>query len=219
MPSSLETKPSTRGERLRQASAARRERGKLELKRQILEAATALFESEGYESFSLRQVAEHIGYSPTAIYLHFQNKNDLLLTVAYEGFKTFGEYLQTAFDNSSAPLERLSALGRAYAHFAFERPLHYRLMFMQRGELLGAAAPEGYEHVIDSFGLLLRAVELAMDANLVQRGDPRAAAALLWSAVHGIVSLHLTGAVSGRSEAEHLVEWHLQVLHRGMAPL
>ncbi|NJK46010.1 MAG: helix-turn-helix transcriptional regulator [Pleurocapsa sp. SU_196_0] len=59
---------------MRQGSAARRKRGKLELRQQILEAATVLFETQGYEAFSLRQVAEHIGYSPTAILSAFQRQ-------------------------------------------------------------------------------------------------------------------------------------------------
>jgi AcrR family transcriptional regulator len=218
MPEPLESKPSTRGERLRQGSAARRERGKLELRKQILEAATTLFETQGYEAFSLRQVAEHIGYSPTAIYLHFKDKNALLLNVAYEGFKTFGERLHAAFSSTNEPVERLRALGDAYARFAFDFPLHYRLMFMQRIEMLEAEPPEGHERVIDSFGLLLEAVKLAMDAGRVERRDPRAVSALLWSALHGIVSLSFTQPIITRAEAEQLVAWHLQLFERGLRP-
>ncbi|MFX5306100.1 helix-turn-helix domain-containing protein, partial [Acinetobacter baumannii] len=68
----------TRQIRIRQKSAERRERRRQETRRAILEAATRMFEREGYEGFSLRQVAEAIGYTPTTIYLYFKDKDDLL---------------------------------------------------------------------------------------------------------------------------------------------
>ena len=74
-------KEETRSQRIRSASAERRARQKAELRRVILDAATTLFEEHGYENFSLRQVAESIGYSATTIYLHFEDKDDLALAI------------------------------------------------------------------------------------------------------------------------------------------
>jgi AcrR family transcriptional regulator len=180
----------TRHHRLKQKSAKRREQGKLELHQTILEAAAKLFEEKGYEGFSLRQVAEEIGYSPTTIYLYFQDKDDLLLNVAYDGFKLFGESLEEGYRSVSHPLERLRAVGWAYFHFAMSHPIHYRLMFMQRGEFL-QKKPEGYDSVIDSFAVLERVVQEAIEANVMRKGDAKAYAALIWASVHGVVSLAL----------------------------
>ncbi|MFH4082248.1 helix-turn-helix domain-containing protein, partial [Acinetobacter baumannii] len=71
----------TRQARIRQNSAQRRERSRQETRQAILEAAIQMFEREGYEGFSLRQVAENIGYTPTTIYLYFKDKDDLLFAV------------------------------------------------------------------------------------------------------------------------------------------
>lgn len=68
----------TRVERTRQASRHRREQEKEELQQLILKAAGELFLEQGYDRFSLRQVAERIGYSATTIYLYFEDKDDLL---------------------------------------------------------------------------------------------------------------------------------------------
>ena len=56
----------------------RRARQKQLLRQQILDAARALLVREGYDSLSMRRVAERIDYSPTAIYLHFKDKQELV---------------------------------------------------------------------------------------------------------------------------------------------
>ena len=56
----------------------RRAREKKELRGEILDAARDLFLREGYENVSMRKIAEKIEYSPTTIYLYFQDKADLL---------------------------------------------------------------------------------------------------------------------------------------------
>ena len=82
-----------RAERIRSNSADRRTRAKEDTKRTILNAATALFEARGYDGFSLRQVAEGIGYTATTIYLYFKDKDELFHAMHEWGFeKLFQEF-------------------------------------------------------------------------------------------------------------------------------
>lgn len=185
-------KSSTRAVRLREKSARRRAERKADTRRAILEAATALFLEQGFEKFSLRQVAEAIGYSATTIYLYFNDKDDLLFHVAMEGFKRFGESLQAGYAGADDPLGRLKAIGKAYVEFGLANPVNYRLMFMQRGEFLQREPPEGYTSVIDSFGILLRTLEECMRAGLIEEGDLMTYAAMVWTTVHGLVALAIS---------------------------
>lgn len=208
----------TRQQRLRQASAERRAQQKLDLRRTILDAATNLFEKEGYERFSLRQVAEAIGYSPTTIYLYFTDKDDLLHHVALEGFRSFGEDLQRAFDSVEGALDRVQAMGLAYLRFGITHPLHYRLMFMVRGEFLERPNPPGYESIIDSFGVLQRAVEEGLARGELRPQPPEVYTSHLWSHVHGLVSLHLATPFLPRESLEGLFLAHMEVFRRGAHP-
>ncbi len=206
----------TRVQRLKSGSLSRRESGKTELKRQILEAALVLFQTHGYEGFSLRQVAEAIGYSPTTIYLYFKDKDELLLTVALEGFKEFGAALQAAYLEPNSAVERIKAIGLAYLHFGLSHPLQYRLMFMQRSEFL-VEPLEGYVSFQDSFGVIVRAIEDGIKSGKLRPLEPRALAALLWSAVHGVVSLALSTEHFPAAQAENLFRWHMNILEREYA--
>ncbi|WP_027891763.1 TetR/AcrR family transcriptional regulator [Calidithermus chliarophilus] len=214
----------TRQARIRQRSAERREQQKQELRRTILEAATRLFEEQGYEGFSLRQVAEAIGYSPTAIYLYFADKDDLLFAVCQQGFAEFTEALQQAYRSTPDPLERVEALGRAYLEFGLSRPLHYQMMFMQRSEwALRASAPAGEVEGSTSYHILLQAVTEAMKAGKIRMGDPLETTNLVWSGMHGIVSLALSmkGVVprwDNPADVRRLAGQFMEMLARGLSP-
>ena len=203
---------STRTHRTREASRLRREQQKAELRAAILAAAQREFERHGYENFSLRRVAERIGYSPTTIYLYFQNKDDLLLETVKSGFAAFDRAMVEAAQTSDEPLQQLRALGRAYLEFGISNPTLYRLMFMQPSDfhlfprLLGSGTPavelegeiEGSHRVIAQ-ELLVGAVERGIANGVLRAGEARWLADALWASVHGLVSL----AASPLMEPDH----------------
>ena len=182
----------TRAERLRDASRQRRDQEKQDVRQAILDAAAALFREHGYERFSLRQVAERIGYSPTTIYLYFTDKDALLFTVADVGFTRFGEQLVAAAGSTADPAERLAAMGRAYIDFGLQNPAYYQLMFMQRGDFLMAQRAGECKPRIDSFSVLQQAVRDAINAGAMRSGDAAPYADALWALVHGIVAMAIT---------------------------
>ena len=206
----------TRAQRLKQGSAKRREQGRAETRRAILDAAVTLFREHGFENFSLRQVAEAIGYSPTTIYLYFDDKDDLLFHTAMEGFVKFGEMLQAAYDGAATPLKRFDAIGRAYVEFGLENPVNYRLMFMQRGDFLERETPPGYESVIDSFGVLTRALQDCLDAGVVKPGDLQTYAGVAWASVHGIVALAISTPYLDEAAAYAILEQYQTSITEGM---
>lgn len=204
----------------------RRERHKRELRESILEAATEIFERQGYEGFSLRQVAETVGYSATTIYLYFRDRDDLLLAVCKQGIDGITQQMTEAFNSTSDPLERLRALSRAYCHAGLVYPLYYRVLFVGNSsftELLAAElsrAEEAGEPTVRS--LHYQAVERAMQAGLLRPGDPRQVANLIWAGQHGLLDLHLSmaGRVPGwqREAFDALLEEWLKAIVRGLQP-
>src|ERR1700739_4768100 len=107
----------------------RREREKSETRDKILDAARELFVSEGYEGVSMRKVAEKIEYSPTAIYVHFADKNELFHELCRIDFARLQEVMLSA-ELPSDPIEKLRQIGRSYIDFGLHYPNHYVFMFM-----------------------------------------------------------------------------------------
>ncbi len=213
---SKDVQNSTREARTQAKSAARRKQQKEALSQTILDAAAELFQKQGYQHFSLRQVAEAIGYSPTTIYLHFKDKDELLFNVAIQGFKTFGERLQTAYDNEDTPLARLQGIGKAYVDFGLSYPVHYRLMFMERGEFLLKEPPEGCESVIDAFEILIQTIKECISAGVIKKGDVQTYANTIWAVTHGIVALAISVPTVDEVDARASFETAIQMIQKGL---
>lgn len=221
----------TRSSRPRGKSRSRGQLEKEELRAAILRAASEEFLQHGYEGFSLRHVAEMVGYTPTTIYLYFRDKDELLRETARQGFAAFDSTIQNAATHSD-PRERLRALGLAYFEFGVQNAAHYRLMFMQRADfllprLLGPGATEEMQaaalldptpsHRVIAQDLLVQAVQDGMEAGVFSQGEAIAKADALWAGIHGLTSLALSPLMSpdhARSVANEL----LDTLIRGLEP-
>lgn len=173
----------------------RREREKVETRDKILDAARELFVSLGYEGVSMRRVAEKIEYSPTAIYLHFADKEELFRELCHEDFARLAQVFQAA-DMPSDPLERLKRIGRTYIEFGHRYPNHYKLMFMTvhpPQELHECDREVKGNPEVDAYAFLKHTVQQAIDAGLFREGlnDAELISQTLWGSVHGVISLHI----------------------------
>lgn len=166
----------------------RREREREEVRKKILDAARELFAAEGYEKVTMRRIAEAIEYSPTTIYLHFEDKDDLVRALCHADFGRLLEAMELA-PRPADPVKAIRQLGRAYVAFAIRYPNQYRFMFM---------TPVAKEEVGDdspgdqSFAHLLEAVRGAVEAGRFRPIDPVLAAQILWMSVHGPASALIT---------------------------
>ena len=165
--------------------AERRERDRLGLRRKILDAARELFMREGYERVTMRRIAEAIEYSPTAIYLHFKDKDELVRALCAD---EFGQLLRALPQEPPAdPVDWIRQLGVAYARFGLTHPNHYRFMFMT-GPHQHEVSAEGQQ----AFGLLRAAVEKAVASGRFRNENADAVAQVLWASLHGVVALLVT---------------------------
>ncbi|AUX28399.1 MULTISPECIES: TetR/AcrR family transcriptional regulator [Sorangium] len=209
----------TQAERLQASSLQRREQQRENLRGAILAAAGELFLEQGYEAFSMRQVAERIGYSATTIYRYYEDKDDLLFAIVHEGFTEFQRALVAAAESTADPLERLEALGAAYVRFGMQNPVHYRLMFMQRFDFVFDRRKEQRQPMVGSFDVLQKAVASAMDAGLMQRGDVEVHSQVVWALVHGITSLGLAnGGRFSPDDVDRTMGIAMKMMIRGLRP-
>lgn len=201
----------------------RREREKSETRDKILDAARELFASEGYDGVSMRQVAEKIEYSPTAIYVHFADKNELFRELCHQDYARLAEIFKSS-EMPTEAIERLRQTGRIYAEFGIRNPNHYRFMFMtphpphdfdeEDREMHGN--PEK-----DAYAFLKWGVQQAIDAGCFRTElcDAEMISQTLWSGVHGVLSLQIAKCkdpwVDWRPIADR-VEMMLDLMLRGL---
>ena len=137
-------------------------------------AARAILDEAGPDVVGLRETARRVGVSATAAYRHFTSKEDLLASVAAEGFRELAAAMETGATGS----DPLGAVGLAYFDFALQKRGLFRLMF---GPILVERAkyPKLNEAASAVFGLLQR---VAVSADEWPRED-NAAGMAAWGLV------------------------------------
>jgi AcrR family transcriptional regulator len=181
-----------------------------QLRQEILEAAIRLIERHGScEEISLRAVAKEVGIAAPSIYPHFADREALFLAVLKQLFDELIELRNSAEEAAGAagggPWERLRAAAFATVQFGLERPGHYKMLY--EGGVIAAlidkrAAAFGRAiqlRVIDLIGRL--SAETGRNAN-----DPERTALLLWTGIHGVISLQINKPTLPWPDATMLVE-------------
>lgn len=154
------------------------------LRTDLLDAAADLMAETGtVEGTSLRAVARRVGVSPTAVYKHFEDHDDLLRSTVDHCWTNFGAALVAA-SHDPDPFLRFAAMGRAYVTFAFDHPGQYHVMFSNRIDIAGTKLVVGES----AFGLLVDLVA-EMLRELGDDRDPHFVATQVHTWIHGIVDL------------------------------
>jgi len=167
-------------------ASSRRRKHKEELRRLILDAAREIFVYQGYESFSMRKLAEKIEYSPGSVYLHFKDKEELFECLVNESFARLLETLSALRNRKEMqdPVEELKKGMRAYVEFGLRNPNDYRFAFMLR--------PPMEKHpykVHGAFESLRYIVGRCVEEKRFRGVDVETTSQAIWASVHGITSL------------------------------
>ena len=158
----------------------------------LVDAAERVLVRDGLAGVTVRAVAAEAAVAPMGVYTRFGNKEGLVAAVLVRGFD--GLRAAATADDDPDPLVRLLVCGRNYRRFALTHPQHYAAMF---GAGFTAAGPseELATHATAAFQALVDRVGYGMHTGLLRDGDPLETAQLIWSAVHGAVSLELGGSL------------------------
>jgi AcrR family transcriptional regulator len=170
-------------------SPERRARAKVALRQRILDAARELFVNEGYDAVSMRRIAARIEYSPTAIYLHFPDKESILTALCDETFEKLSARLTAHFTRTTDPRARLRDGLRLYVEFGLAHPHHCTVSFLLKPRDVRVSEPRASHR---AFAFLQAAVAGAMAAGVIRPGEVETTSQSLWAACHGIVALLIT---------------------------
>ncbi|HEV3201646.1 MAG TPA: TetR/AcrR family transcriptional regulator [Bryobacteraceae bacterium] len=196
-------------------SKQRREREKEGLREQILDAARTLFVKEGYESVSIRKIADKIEYAPGTIYLYFHDKAEILDRICEETFAKLIVRMQAIKDDSAAPLDKLRRGLRAYIQFGLDNPNHYIVTFIQ-GKVNQEAQTVYQTAGPKAFACLRQGVQECIDAGALVSNDADELAQTLWAGIHGLTSVLITCTGFPFIEHHRLIDRMVETLVEGV---
>jgi AcrR family transcriptional regulator len=179
----------------------RKLRQKEEVRVSILDAAWEMVVTEGWQSFSIRKVADAIEYSVPVIYHHFENKDAILLEFNKKGFELLRVNLLAAKTGQASPADEIRAMGRAYWNFAFSNKEYYQLMF-------GLGMPTcDTARKIPALGGFMEMITASI-SGMVEKSkkpsfDPFLKYQSFWSMLHGLVSINMVSINRVGNPDEH----------------
>ena len=165
----------------------RKKRNAKKMRHRILVAAMELFARGGYDHVSMRRIAKKIEYSPAAIYRYFENKQDIMRQLCFQGFEQLLA-LQQRLDHISDPLIRLKEGCRGYIAFAMENQEMYTLMFATR-QVIKQTDNSEESVALESFSKLTSHICDCIQKGYFHKGDPETLALSFWAALHGLSTL------------------------------
>ncbi|MEO8812514.1 MAG: TetR/AcrR family transcriptional regulator [Caulobacteraceae bacterium] len=174
--------------------SARKAKGDGHLRRaEILRAAERIFVAQGYEGATIRKIADEVGVSSTALYMHFRDKDQILLeicTAAMEELLAINSEISARRIDSVA---RVRLMLEAYVRFALGNPNAYRLIFCSSPLAASVqnqrATMEIGTQCFERCSGVMR--EIAAEGRL-RTGNTSTAHQALWAACHGLAALMIT---------------------------
>ncbi len=164
------------------------------LRDEILDAAERLLVDKGdADKVSVRAIAKAVGVTPTSLYLHFADKDELVFHVCCRRYEEFEAVLREAAEGHPSVSEALLAMGRAYVDHALANPEAYEVLFGVRADVVPDDVPQEELPGMQAFFQLVDTIRAGVDAGEFAVADPVAAAIGVWSTMHGLVMLLLRG--------------------------
>jgi AcrR family transcriptional regulator len=191
-----------------------------DLKRElILDAARKVFETEGLDGASLRAIAALAGYTPAALYFHFESREAIYAEVLRCSLANLGSAVNRSISRANTPIDRLRAAAMAFFRYYSDNPRDLDLGFYlfrggmrprglgkERDDLLNAALESALQPIADA--------ALALGA---RREEARSLIADIFAHAAGLLLLAHTGrirmfGVSALGLMERFVEAAIQTL-------
>lgn len=183
------------------SSASRYHHG--DLRRALLDEASAVLEESGPDAISMRELARRLGVSHAAPGHHFEGRSGLLEELAADGYRLLADDLEEAM--TGEPATWVNRTGQAYVRFALANPQRYRLMFTtgitqgECSERLDLESTRAYLALLKSVYGGLPGIDPA-DYRLGP-GELRS-----WSLVHGAVMLWIDGQLDAATTEARFLE-------------
>jgi AcrR family transcriptional regulator len=157
-------------------------------RRQLITAtARTLAEHEGWDAVTTRRLAGEIEYSQPVLYKHFSGMEDIVASVAVQGFCELADALSCARGPAVDGPDAVARVAHAFIGFADDNPVLFDAMFTRATTLRFAAADTPAE-LTAAFDELRAAV-----ATVARGRDPDTLAEVVWAALHGLITLDRGG--------------------------
>ena len=162
-----------------------------EIREMAITAAAKHVETEGFQSLTARKVASRIGYTVGTLYHVFRNFDDLIIHLNAQTIDEMAALIQRQTRKKRNPEVRIRTMAEFYVKYATDHPDRWRLVFEHQAPRGLPTPPQMKERRDVMFEMVANNLRDISPGRALQEIDHTATA--LWSGIHGICILALTG--------------------------
>lgn len=164
---------------------------------------------------SMRKIANEVDVSATSIYLHFKNKDELILALIETSIAKLANVLQQQLEDGDDPIRKLEKLADEFIHFALNHPQEYEIIYMVRPEEMPKFPKEKFNQIRKIYELLADIIEEGQQRGVLHVQDPLLSAYTVWAQLHGVASVVISKRLDTRIPVETFVEQAVEHIIQG----
>lgn len=170
--------------------ARRSEHSQEEIKEMVLTAAETIVIEEGFDKLKVRKIALEIGYTVGSVYMVFDNMADLIMHIKGRTLDDIDKQLNAVVSTDNSE-QTIVLLAKTYLLFARQNFNRWRMIF-EHQLAANEEVPDWYQKKISKIFALVEQHFKQLGTTHSEQQSEQAAWAL-WSGVHGICTVSLTG--------------------------
>ena len=171
--------------------SGRKPKGEGYLRRaEILKVAQQIFVLEGYERSTIRKIAEQVGVSTTTLYMHFPDKDAIMLEISRDGLRELENIHDDFARRIADPVERLRLMMVAYVEFGRKNANLYELLFCLSDRTLGPETQRAAAEMGEGcFNRFTDTVSEIAEQGRLRSDDVAANLQAIWTSCHGLTHM------------------------------
>ncbi len=170
----------------------RRQREREARRASVLDATRALVLERGFNGTTTKQIAARCELSEATLFFYFQNKDEIFLSLLFEGIDYTGRFLDELVAAELEPQQKLERLWRFYSEINDEHPEYVHLFgYLARPQATAQVTDEMRDEIARQTGDNFRRLA-AVFAETVGQHRARLVADLMWGSFIGLMTLRDT---------------------------
>lgn len=197
----------------------RRETDKEVLRRKIIDVASEILASEGYDKLSIRKIANRIEYSPGIIYHYFKDKAEIITCVIEEGYGRIMKMISESTVDNDDPEGMIRNTMKNYIELMLQTPQHFRAILMNdikeiqdKVNMLDKGISKGRS----SIAALCKVIEMGVRSGKFKDLDVELTAQIIWTSTFGLLSRLILEKKISKDQQERLINHHFEILFNGL---
>lgn len=187
----------------------------MSLREDILEVSRTLLVKNGFGKMSMRKIAKRAGVSATSIYLHFQNKDELLLGLIESSIAKLAAALEKNLSDSDDSITKLEKMSQAFVDFALDNPQEYEIIYMVRPEEMPKFPKEKFQQIRKIYELLADIIAEGKRKGVLMVDDPLMSAYMIWAQLHGVASVIISRRLDTRIPSDEFISQSVDHIIQG----